>query len=58
MRDDLMSKQIEIHPFCAASSFRASKHARVESARGSEIVDRKCNMKRGQGHRTILMTYR
>ena len=46
VRDQLMTKQVEIHPLAAAASFRTTEQAAVERTRRSQVVHRNGKMKR------------
>ena len=45
MRHDLMAKEIEVDPFGAGASFRASQQIAIEGARLAKVAHRKCQMK-------------
>ena len=50
MRDELMAEEIEVDPLVRAATFGATEHATVEIARGLQIVDRDCEVKRLERH--------
>ena len=45
MRHDLMAKEVEVDPFPAGASFRATQQIAVEGARLGKIAHRKRQMK-------------
>ena len=54
MRNDLMPVQIEIDPLVGAASLGAAEQLAIELPRGSEIVDRKSQVKRRNAHHPPL----
>ena len=55
MRDNLMAMEIEVDPMVSAAALRAVEQAPVEVARGSQVVDRKGNMKWRHRHGASLL---
>ena len=49
VRDDLVTEEVEVDPMLRTAAFGAAEQTTIESTRRSEIVDRKCDVKRRQG---------
>ncbi len=54
MRDDLVPEEIEIHPVIRAAALGTAQQLAVKGTRGGNVVDRKGEVERGQGHRARM----
>jgi hypothetical protein len=54
VRDDLMTKEIEVDPVLGAAAFGTTQDFSVETTCCFEVVNGKCDVKRAQGHAVMI----